>query len=129
VKLPKIEALELNNKRACIIFLLTLIIFTSSLLIIKPAYAQVSTPPAVETLGPVDMFYYGSDNAEVTIISPAKGSSNTIPFNITFIVSAKGWFGQFGNIGMSLENGAIHSVTDFTSKHIQIHQQIQRSNI
>jgi hypothetical protein len=89
-------------------------IFISSFLIPLVAEAQPA-PPNVDTLGPV-VFSYQSGN--VVILSPKNSISYVNQIQLIFAVEAPGAFGQFGNVGVSLDGGVINSVTDFITKSV-----------
>jgi hypothetical protein len=91
---------------------LILVLLISSFLIPLVAEAQPE-PPNVSTLGPaVFTFQSGS----VIILSPKNSTSYVNPIQLNFTVSADGLFGQFGNVGVSIDGGVINSVTDFINK-------------
>lgn len=93
---------------------LILVLLISSFLIPLVTEAQPE-PPNVSTLGPaVFTFQSGS----VIIISPKNSTSYVNPVQLIFAVSADGLFGQFGNVGVSLDGGVIKSVTDFIDKSV-----------
>jgi hypothetical protein len=89
-------------------------IFIFSFLIPLVAEAQPE-PPNVDTLGPV-VFSYQSGN--VIILSPKNSSNYVNQIQLIFAVEAPGAFGQFGNVGVSLDGGVINSVTDFIGKSV-----------
>jgi hypothetical protein len=92
-------------------------IFISFLLITSVAEAQPE-PPNVSTLGPPVFYHYGSDEG-VKILSPKNESKCVNPVQLSFTVEADGFFGQFGNVGVSLDGGVINSVTNFISKSVE----------
>src|SRR3990172_2967416 len=72
-------------------------------------------PPNVDTLGPV-VFSYQSGN--VVILSPKKSTNYVDLVQLNFTVEANGMFGQFGNVGVSLDGGVISNITDFINKSV-----------
>jgi hypothetical protein len=78
--------------------------------------AQAPEPPDVDTLGPA-VFSYESGN--VVILSPRNSSNYANPIQLIFAVEENGMFGQFGNVGVSLDGGVINSVTDFIRKSVE----------
>lgn len=90
----------------------------SSSLLLAEAQAQAPTPPNVSTLGPVIICSTGN-SANVKILSPQNNqsySSNQV--QLIFSVQAFGMFGQFGNIGYSLDGGIVKSVNSFVNKTV-----------
>ncbi len=103
-------------KRNCLTVVVLLLL---PILLLAEAYGQVPTPPNVSTLGPVIICSAGDSATNVKILSPQDNqnySSNQVQLNFT--VQALGMFGQFGNIGYSLDNGIIKSVTNFIKKTV-----------
>jgi hypothetical protein len=73
-------------------------------------------PPDVDTLGPV---IFCDQSGGVVILSPSNSFSNYVnPIQLIFAMEATGLFGQFGNVGVSLDGGIINSVTDFIAKSV-----------
>jgi len=79
------------------------------------ARAQPS-PPNVPTLGPVVIVPYSGSS--VVIISPENSSDYSNQVQLLFTVQAIGFFGQFGNVGLSVDGGVIYSVTSFINKSV-----------
>jgi hypothetical protein len=94
---------------------LTVAIFISSLLFTSVAEAQPE-PPNVSTLGPPVFYNRFKSTSVVMILYPENVSSCVNPVQLSFTVAADGFFGQFGNVGVSLDGGVINSVTNFISK-------------
>ena len=63
------------------------------------------------------MYYHKS--GAVTILSPQNLTECANPVVLNFTVQAIGLFGQFGNVGVGLDDGVINSVTDFTNKSVE----------
>jgi hypothetical protein len=99
-------------KRKSLAPILALLI--SSFLIPLVVEAQPE-PPNVDTLGPVVFF---GESGNVAILSPKNSTNYVNPIQLNFTVEAKGMFGQFGNVGVSLDGGVINSVTDFINKSV-----------
>jgi hypothetical protein len=91
----------MKRKASALIFVLLI----SSFLIPLIAEAQ-PTPPDVDTLGPV------------VILSPKNSTIHVNPIQLNFTASAVGLFGQFGDVGVSVDGGAIKSVTNFVNKSV-----------
>jgi hypothetical protein len=87
------------------------------LMLVIPSFAGAQpTPPIVSTLGPAIICSTGNN---VRILSPQNNqsySSNQVQLNFT--VQAVGMFGQFGNIGYSVDDGVIYSVNTFINKTV-----------
>jgi hypothetical protein len=92
-----------------------LALLIASFLIPLVVEAQAPEPPDVDTLGPV-VFSYQSGN--VVILSPRNSTNYAKTIQLIFAVEATGMFGQFGNVGVSLDGGVINSVTDFIRKSV-----------
>jgi hypothetical protein len=107
------------NKTFALMLILVMAISGVGLLIAKPVFAQKPTPPAVSTLGPVELFDIGENNDKVTIFSPNNGSYYTNPLYLNFSVAVVGLFGQFGNVGVSIDGGVVNSVTNFTTESVE----------
>jgi hypothetical protein len=75
-------------------------------------------PPNVDTLGPPVVFFGESGNYNVIILSPKSSTNYENPIQLNFTVEAKEAFGQFGNVGVSVDGGVINSVTDFINKSV-----------
>ena len=71
-------------------------------------------PPAVGTLGPV--VFSGIRSGSIRIFSPENGVGYVNPVLLRFSVEVDGVFGQFGNVGVSVDGGVVKSVTDFDSR-------------
>jgi len=99
-------------KRIASAFIMAFLI--SSFLIPLVTQAQPE-PPNVDTLGPV-VFSYQS--GRVIILSPKDSFNYVNQIQLIFAVEAPGAFGQFGNVGFSLDGGVINSVTDFLGKSV-----------
>ena len=99
-------------KRKALALILALLI--SSFLIPLVAEAQPE-PPNVDTLGPV---VFSVQSGNVVILSPRNSTNYVNQIQLVFAVSADGMFGQFGNVGVSLDGGVINSVTDFIDKSV-----------
>lgn len=97
-------------RKAILIVALLSIVISSSLV-------GAQTPPVVETLGPA-VFYYYSPNNMIIIYNPTNEVTYQNPVALNFSVAATGLFGQFGNIGYSLDGGNITSVNDFINKTV-----------
>jgi hypothetical protein len=97
-------------KKAVVLALAFLIV---SVLIPLVAEAQPE-PPNVDTLGPV-VFLQPSEGSAI-ILSPINSTSYVNQIQLVFVVEAYGLFGQFGNVGVSIDGGVINSVTDFMDK-------------
>jgi parallel beta-helix repeat protein len=104
----------MGEQKTALVLLLILcfVIPTLSFPLVVEAQPQ---PPNVDTLGPVVFF---SDSGNVTILSPKNSTNYVNPIQIIFTVEALGMFGQFGNVGVSLDGGVINSVTDFINKTV-----------
>jgi hypothetical protein len=100
------------------LLVLLLLLTSTTLLIAKPTYAQPA-PPDVPTLGPIVFFYYTPNN-QTTIISPVNGQAYENPVTLSFSETSTSPFGQFGNIGYSLDGGTIFSVRNL-SKSVDYH--------
>jgi hypothetical protein len=98
--------------RKALVALLILLICSFLIPVVVKAQPQ---PPDVDTLGPVVFF---SQSGNVTILSPKNLTNYVNPIQLNFTVEAKGLFGQFGNVGVSLDEGIINSVTDFINKTV-----------
>ena len=96
--------------------LATILVLLISLLIPLVVEAQAPEPPNVDTLGPV-VFSYQSGN--VVILSPRNSTNYANQIQLIFAVEKNGMFGQFGNVGVSLDGGVINSVTDFIRKSVE----------
>lgn len=99
-------------KRKALAPILALLI--SSFLIPLVVEAQPE-PPNVDTLGPA---VFWVESGKVVILSPENSTNYVNPIQLNFTVEAYGMFGQFGNVGVSLDGGVIKSVTDFESKSV-----------
>ncbi len=75
--------------------------------------AQAPTPPVVSTLGPVVVC---SDGDNINISSPQNGSYTSNRITLDFCVAVGGMFGQFGNVGYSVDGGTVYSVNSFINK-------------
>lgn len=95
-------------KKALTIAVLLLISLSPSL-----AIAQ-STPPDVPTLGPVTFFYTDYSGNDIKIFSPQNQSSYSNQIQLNFTIERIGVFGQFGNVGYSLDGGIINSIRNMT---------------
>jgi hypothetical protein len=73
-------------------------------------------PPDVDTLGPV--VGLSQAGGGVVILSPRNSTAYATPVQLVFGVEAIGMFGQFGNVGVSVDGGVINSVTDFIRKSV-----------
>jgi hypothetical protein len=104
----------LGEQRAALILLLILCFLISNISFPLVVEAQPQ-PPNVDTLGPVVFF---SQSGNVTILSPKNSTNYENPIQLNFTVEARGMFGQFGNVGVSLDGGVINSVTDFINKSV-----------
>jgi hypothetical protein len=82
------------------------------------AEAQAPTPPNVPTLGPVIICSAGDGGTNVRILSPQNQSYSNNQIQLNFSVKAVGMFGQFGNVGYSLDGGIINSVSNFVNKSV-----------
>ena len=71
-------------------------------------------PPAVGTLGPV--VFSAVKSGSIRIFFPENGVRYVNPVLLRFSVEVDGVFGQFGNVGVSVDGGVVKSVTDFESK-------------
>jgi hypothetical protein len=91
----------MKRKASALIFVLLI----SSFLIPLIAEAQ-PTPPDVDTLGPV------------VILSPKNSTIHVNPIQLNFTASRQGLFGQFGDVGVSVDGGVINSVTNFVNKSV-----------
>jgi hypothetical protein len=100
-------------KRKAIATILVLLIFAFLIPIVQ---AQAPEPPDVDTLGPVVFFY---QSGKVAILSPENSTTNVNPIQLRFTVEAPGMFGQFGNVGVSLDGGVINSVTELDKSVVQ----------
>jgi hypothetical protein len=78
--------------------------------------AQPEPPPNVDTLGPV-VFCQPSEGSAI-ILSPINSTSYVNQIQLVFVVEAYGLFGQFDNVGVSIDGGVINSVTDFMDKSV-----------
>jgi hypothetical protein len=94
---------------------LALALLITSLLIPLVVEAQPE-PPNVDTLGPVVFLHPSEGNA--IILSPINSTSYVNQIQLVFVVEAYGLLGQFGNVGVSIDGGAINSVTDFIDKSV-----------
>ena len=104
----------MREKKTALILLLILCLVISTLSFPLVVEAQPQ-PPNVDTLGPV-VFFYQSGN--VIILSPKNSINYVNPIQLNFTVEAIGMFGQFGNVGVSIDGGVINSVTDFINKSV-----------
>jgi hypothetical protein len=97
--------------------------FTAAIMVLilstLPLAEAQPTPPNVSTLGPVIIHSAGDSATNVKILSPQNHSQSNSPIQLNFTVQAVGMFGQFGNIGYSLDNGIINSVTSFVNKSVE----------
>jgi hypothetical protein len=80
--------------------------------------AQAPEPPNVATLGP-PVILSGNFLTDVKIFSPEDQSYLHNPIRLNFSVTAVGMFGQFGNVGYSVDGGVIRSVTEFVNKSVE----------
>ena len=90
----------MKRKASALIFVLLI----SSFLIPAVADAQ-PTSPDVDTQG-------------VFILSPKNSTIHGNPIQLNFTASAVGLFGQFGDVGVSVDGGAIKIVTNFVNKSV-----------
>jgi hypothetical protein len=95
---------------------LILVLLISSFLTPLVAEAQ-PTPPDGDTLGPAE-FNSQYETGSVIILSPENSTIHGNPIQLNFTVSVKGFFGQFGNVGFSVDGGVIKSVTNFVNKSV-----------
>jgi hypothetical protein len=72
-------------------------------------------PPDVDTLGPVHLL---PPSGSVTILSPTNSGKYSNQVQLIFAVEAIGLLGQFGNVGVSIDDGVINSVTNFITKSV-----------
>jgi outer membrane protein assembly factor BamB len=90
----------------------------------KPDYVPPSsgapypTPPDVPTLGPVIICSSGDSGTDVKIFSHQNQSYSQSQIQLSFSVVAIGMFGQFGNVGYSLDGGTVKSFNSFTNKSV-----------
>ncbi len=95
---------------------LTMTIFIFSFLIPLVAEAQIAPePPDVDALGPVVFSHPGG---RVVIFSPKNSLNYSNQIQLVFAVQVSGLFGQFGNVGVSLDGGVVYSVTNFLGKSV-----------
>ncbi len=80
--------------------------------------ARAPTPPVVSTLGPVVVC---SDGDNINISSPQNGSYTSNRITLDFCVAVGGMFGQFGNVGYSVDGGTVYSVNSFINKTVDEH--------
>ncbi len=99
------------------LFVLLLLLASTIVLVAKPAYAQPE-PPDVPTLGPIEYFYTDYSGQNINITSPQNDGnySNEIP--LIFSLEVTGMFGQFGNVGYSIDGGIVTSVRNFIDKTV-----------
>jgi hypothetical protein len=97
--------------------ILLLLVASVILLIVQPIAAQGS-PPDVPTLGPIVYFYTDYSGQNINIISPKNGGNYSGEIQLNFSLKVNGAFGQFGNVGYSIDNGTITSVRNFTDKTV-----------
>jgi hypothetical protein len=71
-------------------------------------------PPTLGTLGPV--VFSAISSGSIAIYSPKDGVMYVNPVLLRFSVEVDGVFGQFGNVGVSVDGGVVMSITDFESK-------------
>ena len=95
---------------------LTVAIMLSILLSLSFAEAQAPTPPNVPTLGPVIICSAGDSGNNIEIVSPVNQSNYSGEIHLIFTTVAVGMFGQFGNVGYSLDGGIITSVRSFATE-------------
>lgn len=98
---------------------LILTLLLSSSLTSLGVEAQAPEPPNVVTLGPPIICSAGDSATNVKILSPQNHSYGKNPIQLDFSVTAIGMFGQFGNVGYSVDGGIINSVTDFVNKTLE----------
>jgi hypothetical protein len=94
---------------------LILVLLVSFPLLVPLLVEAQPEPPDVDTLGPV---VFCDQSGGVVILSPENSASYVNPIQLNFTVSAEGLFGQFGNVGVSLDGGVIKSVTNFVNKSV-----------
>jgi hypothetical protein len=97
---------------------LAIVILLSILLSPSMVQAQAPTPPSVPTLGPVVIISAGDGSTYVNILSLQNQSYSKNPVALDFSVKAMGMLGQFGNVGYSVDDGTIYSVSDFLNKSV-----------
>ena len=103
----------MKRKASALIFILLI----SSFLIPAVAEAQPQ-PPDVPTLGPVTFFYTDYSGNNIKILSPQNQTSYSNQIPLVFTIEVIGMFGQFGNVGYSLDDGIIYSVSNFVNESV-----------
>jgi hypothetical protein len=78
-----------------------------TLLTVKPADAQVPTPPDVPTLGPIIICDQGN---YLNVSSPQNRNYPNNPIQLTFTITVSTMLGQFGNVGYSIDGGVVTSI-------------------
>jgi hypothetical protein len=82
------------------------------------AEAQAPTPPDVPTLGPITYFYTDYNGSNIKILTPKNQIGYSNPIQLIFTMEQVGMFGQFGNVGYSIDGGIINSITNFVNKTV-----------
>ncbi len=83
------------------------------------AKAQVAPTPAdVPTLGPATFLYADNNGRNIKVFSPQNQSSYSNQVQLIFTISVIGMFGQFGNVGYSLDGGTIYSISNLVNKTV-----------
>jgi len=106
------DSMLMKRKASALIFALLISYF----LIPVVAEAQPA-PPDVDTLGPAE-FNSQYETGSVIILSPENSTIHGNPIQLNFTASREGLFGQFGNVGVSVDGGVIKSVTNFVNKSV-----------
>jgi hypothetical protein len=104
--------LVLMKREASALILVLLVSFPFLIPLLVEAQPE---PPDVDTLGPV---VFCDQSGGVVILSPRNATNYVNQMQLVFAVEANGMFGQFGNVGVSLDGGVINSVTDFIDKSV-----------
>jgi hypothetical protein len=104
--------LVLMTREASALILVLLVSFPFLIPLLVEAQPE---PPDVDTLGPV---VFCDQSGGVVILSPRNSTNYVNQMQLVFAVEANGMFGQFGNVGVSLDGGVINSVTDFIDKSV-----------
>ena len=102
-------------KKALTIVILLVILLIPLLL----AEAQAPTPPDVPTLGPATFFYADESGYSIKILSPQNQSRYSKQIQLNFTIEVTTMLGQFGNVGYSLDNGIINSISSFVNKTVE----------
>jgi hypothetical protein len=108
IKTTERDLMLMKRKASALIFVLLI----SSFLIPAVAKAQPQ-PPNVATLGPVTFYHTDYSGNNIKILSPQNQTSYSNQIPLVFTIEVIGMFGQFGNVGYSLNDGIINSAFSF----------------